>query len=152
MRNRIMITLIFLIITAPLVAQKSSAAEKRAGIWFNNVRDTFLKRLQEVDSVEFKLWLTTATKAVPDRDINDVLFSMMHFNPLWNSKNKPVSGAVAKYTKRWEQIPANVAAKWKLRTGAKALYADVSLSAENELFPKEKFSEAAFKVFVIKFK
>jgi hypothetical protein len=146
--------LIILLFSVTSVAQQSDAADKRGGSWFNNVRATFLERLSGLEKGDLDRWESAATKStsVPGVRRADLGLLMPKFNPLWDSKNKLVSGAVSKYANRLEQVPATAVEQWRILTGASQLVATVSLIAENELFPQERFSEKAFQVFAAKFR
>ena len=59
-----------------------------------------------------------------------------------------VPGAVAKYARRLGQLPRATVARWQAVTGGEALVVAMSLTAEDRLFPKEVYSDAAFRRFV----
>ncbi|HUP59251.1 MAG TPA: hypothetical protein VNA69_02400 [Thermoanaerobaculia bacterium] len=152
----------------PAKAQTSPAAE-RAGSWFTNILSgepegrserlqRYTKRLGSFEKVDFDLWDETATKAIGSGDYRVGLVSALtQFNPLWDKADQLVPGAVAKYAKRLEQIPAASVKEWQLLTNDSAtkgalLLAAMTLAAENELFREEQFSDKAFQAFKAKYK
>lgn len=144
--------LILLAFAAPASAQKSAAADKQAGSWFNNGRDSFLKRTPALSAGNIDAWEAAAKKAGVEASRSEIFFTLPNFNPLFDSKDQLVAGAVAKYAKRLEQIPAKVIEEWKVLTGGEHLVAAISLTAENSVFPGEKYSEQGFRALVTKFK
>jgi len=144
--------LALLILARPAQAQQSDAADKRAGSWFHNVRETFLKRTSGLQAADLDLWEAAGTKAMGTTKRGDLFLALPKFNPLWNKSDQPVAGAVAKYAKRLEQIPGKSVENWQTLTGAEPLHAAMSLTAENDLFPQEQFSDKAFQAFVAKYK
>lgn len=146
------ISLIIAGLVVPVFAQKSDAADKQADSWFDNVRDTFLKRTTALQAGDIDLWQAAGTKALGDVTRGNLFFALPKFNPLWDRNAKLVAGAGAKYAKRLEQIPGAAIKRWQTLTDAEPLYAAMSLTAENALFPQEKFSGKSFETFAAKFK
>ena len=151
-RPIVLCSLIVAGLAATAFAQQSDAALQRAGSWFDNARDTVMKRMPGIQAGDIALWTTAGEKALGAVEPNDLFFTLPKFNPLWDKSGKPVAGASAKYAKRLDQIPAAALERWRIMTGAAPLYAAMSLTAENTLFPQEKFSEKAFETFAAEFK
>jgi hypothetical protein len=137
---------------ASVGAQKSAAADKQAASWFNNGRDSFLQRMPAMQKEDVDVWEAAAKKAGIDASRASLGFTIPKFNPLFDAKNQVVAGAMAKYAKRFEQLPAKAVEDWAALTGGDKLVVALSLTAENNLFPGEKFSEPAFRTLATKFK
>lgn len=157
--------LVMLAITGPVYCQKSAAAGKQAGSWFSNthdsalsgarlksLQDSYLKRTTALSTADVEVWQAAANKATLETTFEGLLFTLPSFNPLFDSKDQVVAGAVVKYAKRLEQIPAKAIKEWESLAGGEQITAAMSLTAENRVFPGEKFSDQAFRAFVAKFK
>ena len=83
---------------------------------------------------------------------SSMIRTLATFKPLFDSKNQVVAGAVAKYTKRVEQIPAKAIEEWATLTGAEQVSAAISLTAEDGVFPGERCSDQGFRALVMKFR
>jgi hypothetical protein len=133
-------------------AQKSAAADKQAGSWFDNGRDSFLKRTGALQAADLDLFEAAAKKSGLEASRQQLFFTLPKFNPLFDSKYQIVAGAVAKYAKRLEQTPMMAIEEWTAMTGGERLLSAISLTAENGVFPGEKFSEQGFRALATKFK
>jgi hypothetical protein len=86
---------------APAWAQKSAAADKQAGSWFNNGRDSFLKRMgANLSAGDIDAWEAAGKKAGLEASRQDLFFALPKFNPLFDSSDKLVPGAVAKFQRQ----------------------------------------------------
>ena len=139
-------------IGVPASAQKSGAADKHAGSWFNDGRDAFLKRTGALQAGDLDLFVAAAKKSGLEASRQQLFFALPKFNPLFDSKDQIAAGAVAKYSKRLEQTPAKAVEEWTQMTGGERLIAAISLTAENSVFPGEKFSEQGFRALATKFR
>lgn len=148
----ILLCLVMGVLADSALAQKSAAADKQSASWFHNVRDTFLKRTSGLQANDLDIWEAASAKAGLETTRAALFFALPRFNPLWDVSNKLIPGATAKYAKRLEQIPGTVIEKWQGLTTGDPLYTAMSLTAENILFPSDKFSPKIFADFVAKFK
>ena len=136
----------------PLLAQQyTQVADKRAASWFDKGESMTRKinRLHALQKRDMDMYEKAFTKALPGvSNRTDIGFAILKFNVLFDAKDQVLAGAVIKYTRRLEQLPANVVDEWHTLTGASSPYDAFSLTAEDALFPREKFSEQAFKSLV----
>jgi hypothetical protein len=144
--------LILATVAAPVWAQKSAMADKQAASWFNNNRDAFLKRTGTLVAGDLDAFETAAKKAGVEASRQQLFFTLPKFNPLFDSKDLIVAGAIAKHAKRLEQIPPKVIEEWKVLTGGEQFVAALAITAENSVFPGEKYSEQGFRALATKFK
>jgi hypothetical protein len=138
-----------------MAAQKSDAAAKRAGSWFDKGESMTRKinRLHALQKSDMDMYETAFTKAsLGDLKRADIGFAILQFNVLFDAKDQVLPGAVIRYSRRIEQLPAKVIEQWENLTGADSIHAAMSLTAEADLFPQEKFSGKAFQVLASKFK
>ena len=142
---------LMVLLTVPLTAQKSDAADSRAGSWFNTDDETFSRRTAKLMDADMNAWVD-ATKANVVFKHDDLYSVMTAFDPLWNDDDQIVKGAVAKYAKRLQQLPVKAVEEWGMLTDADPVFAATSLVAENDLFPHEKFNEKAFQALKTKYK
>jgi len=150
--HRAVLGLLIVALTQPAFAQKSDAADKHVGGWFNNVRATFISRTAALEKSDLDVWEAASVTPLGSVSRGDLFLALPKFNPLWDQANKPAAGAMAKYAKRLEQIPRPAIERWSAITGATSLIAAMSLTAENALFPKETFNDKAFSTFLASFK
>jgi hypothetical protein len=87
--------------SAGVAAQKSPAAARQAGSWFNTGGDTFLRRTPALQKHDVDVWEVAARKAGIAADRADLAFTIPKFNPLFDAKDQVVAGAMAKYSKRF---------------------------------------------------
>lgn len=144
---------LFLAVASVLGAQ--SSAEKQAASWFGGVGADPIARLNRLSALSDKdldVWVAAGRKVGLGGTRADFGFQLMKFNPLFDSKGQKLSAAVAKYTGRLEQLPKTAIDQWRSLTQGDSLPAAISLTAEDAVFPREKFSAEAFRQFAAKFK
>ena len=100
---------------------------------------------------DLTLWEAAAKKAGLVASRQDLFFILPKFNPLFDANDKFIGGAIAKYAKRLEQIPTKAIDEWTAQTGGDRLMAAISLTAENSVFPNEKYSDSGLRGLATKF-
>lgn len=153
MTRLLLVSLLVMVSAWPASAQKSAAADKQAGSWFNNSRDSFVNRMGAgMSAGDLDTWEAACKNAGLEASRQDLFFALPKFNPLFDSGGKFVTGAIAKYAKRLEQLPAKSIDEWKALTGGDRLIVAMSLTAENGVFPGEKYSDQGFRALIARFK
>lgn len=151
-RTTAVLIVLVLVASVGVAAQKSAAATRQAGSWFTNGEDNFLKRTPALQKHDIDVWEAAATKAGIKADRADLAFGIPKFNPLFDAKNQVVAGAMSKYSKRLAQLSAKTIQQWAALTGGEPLLVALSLTAENSVFPGERFSDAGFRALMARFK
>ena len=149
--NRGWLAVATLVLIAPsVVAGGQSAAADRNGSWFKAEPAIRMARLRALTDADLDRWVVAARKSDPgaSRQIGLVL---MRFDPLFDAKNQPVKGAVAKYSERLAQLSTAIVEQWR-PSGVDFMFAAIGLTAEDAFFPSEKFDVSAFRQFLAKFK
>lgn len=164
-------------VAASAQAATSPEAVDRAGSWFTDILageqtdeartaraqrwSHRLEALAHKDSegrTSIDTWDAAATKALGPGDYRlGLVMTLPKYDPLWDKDNQLISGAVAKYTARMEQLSATTVKEWQVRTNeaesqGALLLAAMTLVAEEELFPEETFSQGAFASFMARYK
>ena len=139
-------------LASPVIAQESEAAKKKASALFMSAFDALMKTTSSLGSTDYDAWEGAAKKAGIAVERRDLLVNVPRFKPLFSADNKVVPRAVAKYSARLAQIPATALSEWQKLTGLDPMFAGMSLTAEDEVFPKEKYNEQAFRSVVSKLK
>ncbi len=152
--------IMLLAIAGPIYAQTSAAARKQAESWFlvqTNPNDSsyvksYLKRVEDLPltRADLNVWEAAAKKEKVSH--SSLIERLAKFKPFFDLKDQVVAEAAAKYTKRVEQIPANAIEEWVTLTGVGQFTAAISLTAEDGVFPGERFSDQGFRALVRRFK
>jgi hypothetical protein len=106
-----------------------------------------------LSAADIDAWEAASKRAGVEASRQELFFALPKFNPLFDSNDKLVPGAVIRYAKRLEQLPAKAIDDWKTLTGGDdRLIVAISLTAESGVFPGEKYSEQGLRALVTKFK
>jgi hypothetical protein len=147
---RLAALIMMLCLASPLSAQQSDAAAKKVSALFMSAFDALMKTTPSLGSSDYDAWEAAAKKAGIVVERRDLLLNVPRFKPLFDSNGKVLAGAVSKYSARLGQIPKTALSEWQKLTGLDPLFAGMSLTVEEEAFPKERYSETGFKAAVSK--
>lgn len=120
-----------------------SAGQECTFKWFTKDRDAYIKRLEALHAPDIIAWHKAGTGPIPAITADDVFNQVAWYNPAWNAKNQPATGAVAKYSNRLSQLPAAAVEEFAKVIQGPKFRAALSLVAEDALFPGEKYSANA---------